>query len=161
MSILVLVAGLISRSKAARNIGLLAIVLCAGSAWPVLVYGQHAYNHLYPQLDTDSQQWLDVHMERAEKTVYAFYLTAILGVGTLVVQKQYPRAAKSLTGLTLAAAIASLTIGAWISRAGGEVSHSEFRTGDAPPNAPSHNHDMRQSSHEEMQMQNTNTSNNK
>jgi hypothetical protein len=36
MGALVLAAGLFVRSKAARNIGLVLIVLCATSAWPVL-----------------------------------------------------------------------------------------------------------------------------
>src|SRR5256885_10269890 len=51
MGALVLAAALLIRNKAPRNIGLFVIVLCAASAWPVLYYGQHGYNHLYPQLD--------------------------------------------------------------------------------------------------------------
>ncbi len=131
------------------GLSMLLAVICAASAWPVLYYGQHGYNHLYPQLDTESQQWLDVHMERAEKFIYAFYLTALLGIAAILVQKKLPRASKALTGLTLAAAIASVGIGAWISRAGGKVSHSEFRNEDEPqPSA----HDMHGQSHDEMQM---------
>src|ERR1035437_3814025 len=137
MGVLVLATGLFARSRAARNSGLGLIVLCAASAWPVLYFGQHGYNHLYPQLDTESQQWLNVHMERAERFIYAFYLTALLGIAALVVQKRFLRATKVLTLLTLAAAIASLGSGAWISRAGGEVSHSEFRNEETPPSAPS------------------------
>ncbi len=133
MGILVLAAALLTDSKTARNLGVLVIVICAASAWPVLIYGQHGYNHLYPQLDTDSQKWLDLHMERTERFVYAYYLTAFLGVAALVTQKKFLRTAKTLTGLTLLAAIASLGIGGWISRAGGEVSHSEFRNEDQPP----------------------------
>jgi hypothetical protein len=139
--VLVLVAGLFVRSKAARNIGLVVIVLCAASAWPVLLFGQHGYNHLYPQLDTESQQWLEVHMERAERFIYAFYLTALLGIAALVTQKKLLKTNKAFVLLTLFAAIASLAIGGWISRAGGEVSHSEFRSEDAPPPASSHQPD--------------------
>jgi len=153
MGVLVLAAALLARSKAARNIGLLLIVICAASAWPVLYYGQHGYNHLYPQLDTESQQWLDVHMERAESFIYAFYLTALLGISALLAQKRLPQASKIMTGLTLAAAIASLGIGGWISRAGGEVSHSEFRGDEPPPSVPVHEHGQ---SHDEMQMSETN-----
>ncbi len=144
LAVLVLARGLLARSKAARNIGLALIVLCAASAWPVLYYGQHGYNHLYPQLDPESQQWLDAHMERAERFIYAFYLTALLGVAALVTQTRFPKANRALTALTLAAAVVSLGIGGWISRAGGEVSHSEFR-GEGPPPAAiphesQHNH---------------------
>ena len=135
LGVVVLVAGLIARSKAAQNIGLVVIILCAASAWPVLVFGQHGYNHLYPQLDTESQQWLDLHMERAERFVYAFYLTAVLGIAAVAMPKKYQKTNTTFVFLTLIAAIASLGIGGWISRAGGEVSHSEFRADDAP--APS------------------------
>ncbi len=147
MGVLVLAAGLLARSIAARNIGLLVIILCAASAWPVLYYGQHGYNHLYPQLDTESQQWLNAHMERAEQFIYAFYVTAVLGVAALLIQKKFPKGARAATLLTLLAAIASLGIGGWISRAGGEVSHSEFRGEEAPPSAPAH---------DEMEMPQTN-----
>jgi hypothetical protein len=130
---LVLAAGLLARSNAARNIGVALIVLCAVSAWPVLVYGQRGYNHLYPQLDPESQQWLNVHMERAERFIYAFYLTALLGFVTLLIHKRFPKANRALALLTLACAFASLGIAGWISRAGGEVSHSEFRGEAGPP----------------------------
>jgi len=140
MGVLVLAAALLARSKGARIIGLIVIVMCAASAWPVLYYGQHGYNHLYPQLDTESQQWLDVHMERAERFIYAFYLTAILGIAALLAQKKSPKATTALTLLTLLAATASLGIGGWISRAGGEVSHSEFRNEESPPTVPANEH---------------------
>jgi hypothetical protein len=130
---LTLAAGLMARSKAARNIGLVMVIVCAASAWPVLYFGQHGYNHLYPQLDTESQQWLDAHMERAERFIAAFYFTALLGIGAVATQKRFVKTSRTLTLLTLLAAISSLTLGAWISRAGGEVSHSEFRNEGEPP----------------------------
>jgi hypothetical protein len=140
IGVLVLAVALPARSQAARNIGLALIIFCAASAWPVLYYGQHGYNHLYPQLDTESQQWLNVHMERAERFIYAFYLTALLGIAALITQKKFPKTNKALTFLSLLAAIASLGIGGWISRAGGEVSHSEFRNNESPPPMPAHEH---------------------
>ncbi len=141
IGVLVLTGGLLAQSRAARNIGLVVVVLCAASAWPVLYYGQHGYNHLYPQLDPESQQWLDAHMERAERLIYAFYLTALLGGAALVSQTKFPKASKALVLITLAAAIVCFGIGGWISRAGGEVSHSEFRQDALPPTTTMHEHD--------------------
>lgn len=140
MGVLVLAAGLFARSKTARNIGLALIVLCAASAWPVLYYGQHGYDNLYPQLDVESQQWLKVHMDRAERFIYVFSLAALLGIASLAVQKKRPKAANILTLLTLVTAIASVGIGGWISRAGGQASHSEFRGEAAPPDVPTPQH---------------------
>ena len=153
MGVLALAAGLVVRNKAVQNIGLVIVILCAAAAWPVLVYGQHGYNHLYPQLDTESQQWLETHMERAERFVYAFYLTAVLGMVAVGTPKKFPKTNKTFVLLTLIAAVASLGIGGWISRAGGEVSHSEFRSDDAPAPPAS---EKGNSHHDEMNMSHTN-----
>src|SRR6266516_1189279 len=85
-----LLLALRARNKTAPVISLILIVLCSAAAWPVLYYGQHGYNHLCPQLDTESQQWLDVHMHRAEQLIYAFYVTAILGIAGLVCYRKFP-----------------------------------------------------------------------
>ena len=71
-------------------------------------------------------------MERAEQFIYAFYVTALSGIAALIPQNKFPKAATALTLFTLASAIVCLGIGGWISRAGGQVSHSEFRTGPEP-----------------------------
>jgi len=167
----VLLTGLLARSRTTRNTGLILTILCAASAWPVLLYGQHGYNHLAPQLDTESKQWLDAHMERAERFIYVFYLTALLGVAAIVLQKKFPKVAPVLAWVTCLSAMISLGIGGWISRAGGQISHSEFR-GEEPPPASSgtshthehggatmpmtntsggHQHGMSEQSHEKMQ----------
>lgn len=144
MGVLVLVAGLLAQSKTARNIGLGLIAICSASAWPVLYFGQHGYNHLYPQLDPESQQWLSIHMERAEHFIYAFYMTALFGLGALTSQRRFPKANNPMALLTLGSAMACLGIGGWISRAGGQVSHSEFREeGVLPPSVQKPAHDPR------------------
>lgn len=74
----ILALGFIRHSRPLRTTGLALSALCAASAWPVLYYGQHAYNSLAPMLDSESEQWLDTHMERAERFVYFFYATAAL-----------------------------------------------------------------------------------
>jgi hypothetical protein len=140
IGLIILLFGLLLRKPSARTAGLFVCALCAASAWPVLYFGQHGYNHLYPQLDTESQQWLDAHMSRAERFIYLFYATAALAVSSLVCLKKFPKAVSALSTATLLLSAASLGIGGWISRAGGEVSHSEFRTEGAAPEAPAHEH---------------------
>ncbi len=149
-----LALALLARNKTAQIISLILIVLCSAAAWPVLYYGQHGYNHLFPQLDTESQQWLDVHMHRAEQFICAFYATAILGIAGLFCFRKFPSAAKALSIVTLLASLASLGIGGWISRAGGQVSHSEFREeGATPPSTAQH--DAHEHGGEKMQTTNT------
>jgi hypothetical protein len=83
----VLIIGLISRSITTRNVGLVIILLCTGIAWAVFYFGEHAYNHLFPDLDAESKKWADLHMDRAESFIWDFYLTAVLSLIALFVPK--------------------------------------------------------------------------
>ena len=143
MGILALAGALLARSRAALVIALMLVILASASAWPVLHFGQSAYARVRGQADEPGQQWLDEHMTRAEKFVYAFYVTALLGIGALVSQKKFPKAATPLAVATLLAGVASLGVGGWMSKAGGQIRHPEFRHG--PPAAehvePEHHHE--------------------
>src|SRR5437667_12635546 len=121
IGVFVLLAGFIRRSNGVRVTGLVICTVCAASAWPVLYFGQHGYNSLYPQIDTESQQWLDTHMSRAERFIYVFYATAALASAGLLCLKKLPRTAAALSVATLLATFGCLGVGAWIARAGGEV----------------------------------------
>ncbi|MDQ6631054.1 MAG: hypothetical protein M3Y82_04760 [Verrucomicrobiota bacterium] len=139
--IIILGFGLLMRNKTTRTVGLIVTAVCAASAWPVLYFGQHGYNSLSPLLDSESHQWLDVHMERAERFIYVFYATAVLAMVALVLSKK-PKVSVALAVLTLAIGGCALGIGAWIARAGGQISHSEFREeGMSPPSAPQTAHE--------------------
>ena len=152
IGVAILAFGLLARNKTTRTVGLIVTAVCAASAWPVLYFGQHGYNSLSPLLDTESHQWLDAHMERAERFIYVFYATAVLAAVALAFSKK-PKASFVLALLTFAMGACSLGIGAWIARAGGQISHSEFREEGAPPPV------MQNSAHEhggeKMQMTNT------
>src|SRR6266487_2162781 len=54
IGLVILAIGLFRRNRTARRTGLIVSALCAASAWPVLLFGQRAYNDLYPLLDTES-----------------------------------------------------------------------------------------------------------
>ena len=152
IGVAILAFGLLARNKTARTIGLMVTAVCAASAWPVLYFGQHGYNSLSPLLDTESHEWLDAHMERAERFIYIFYATAVLAIAALAFSKK-PKAAFVLAVLTLAMGACSLGIGAWIARAGGQISHSEFREEGAPP--PVVQNSAHEHGGEKMQMTNT------
>ena len=139
--------GIFRRNQPLRTSGLIVSILCAAAAWPVLLYGQHGYNSLSPMLDTDSSRWLELHMHRAERFVYFYYATAALAVAALIASKKSIKAATVLSTLTLVIGFSSLAFGAWISRAGGQISHSEFRAESATPSPPSgHQHGTQEES---------------
>jgi hypothetical protein len=89
IGIFLLSAGLLLRKTSTRNAGLIVILICTGVAWAVAHYGQHGYNHLYADLDTESKKWANVHMDRAESFIWAFYITAVLSVIALVLPKRH------------------------------------------------------------------------
>src|SRR5437667_11046746 len=76
MGELALAIGLLMRSRQAQVVALIVVVVGCASAYPVLRYGQRGYDRVYSMSNPDAQQWLDVHMQRAERFVYAFYTTA-------------------------------------------------------------------------------------
>ena len=152
VGVLALGAALLARSKPAQAIALAIIVVSSASDWLVTHYGENAYARIRQQSDEAGQRWLDEHMERAHKLVYVFYATALLGIAAMVSQRKFPKAATPLTVITLVLGAASLAAGGWISKAGGQIRHPEFRTQSAPPTkgAP-HDHGTSKESHEKMQ----------
>ena len=151
IGILALGAALLARSKPARAIALGIIIVSSVSDWAVTHYGENAYAGVREKADETGQQWLDEHMDRAHKFVYVFYATALLGIAALVSQKKFPKAATGLTITTLLACVISLGVGGWISKAGGQIRHPEFRAGSPPPAKGGHEHDASKPSHETMQ----------
>src|SRR5207249_4042737 len=83
------------------------------------------------------QQWLDAHMDRAERFIYFFYAAAVVAISALAFRKS-AKISRWLAVATLALSCISLGLGAWIARAGGEVSHSEFRNPPSPPEVSAH-----------------------
>jgi hypothetical protein len=132
IGILGLVIAWILRSRPAQIVALILVAIGCGSVWPVMEYGEHAYDRVYSMSNKDAQQWLDVHAARATKLAPVFYTVVALAVITIIVPWKFPKSKHPLMALTLLAALCALASGAWISHAGGQVRHSEFREGPPP-----------------------------
>ncbi len=130
-----LLAGLWLESDGMREAGLALIVLAGVITFPTVKFGQHAYDRLYEQIPLEAQQWLDVHMSRAERLQWFFYLTGALAAWALVSSRKKKPAAVRQAQATLAAAGLCAALAGWISHAGGQVRHSEFRLGPPLHNA--------------------------
>lgn len=129
-----LLVSLILRSRPAQVVGLLTITVAALSAWPVAEYGEHASDRVYSMSNKEAQEWLDVHMHRADIGVWVYYAAAAVAILAWIVPRFRPKSQTPLALVALLFGIAALFAGAWISHAGGKVRHSEFRSG--PPPAP-------------------------
>jgi hypothetical protein len=135
-----LIGGLVTRSRGAQMTALLLLVVGGGLAWPVFDTGEEAAPQIARRLDGDGRAWLDQHEERAEVGIWFFILTGGLALAALIAHWKWPKPARWLTLLTLVATLASLVVGGWIGHAGGQIRHTEFRTGPPPPAAAEHEH---------------------
>ena len=134
---LVLAGALILRNRPAQLLALAMVFLCAASAWPTYLAGEKAYYRVYPAADSEGQQWLDAHKQRAEKLIYVFYGLAAVALSAALIPARAPKTAFPLALLTLIVALASLGAGGWICKAGGKIRHPEFRN-EPPPRSPPH-----------------------
>ncbi len=137
IGILALIVALFFRTRAALVPALLAIAFSGAMAWPVYEKGEQAYDGVYAMEKTEGQAWLNTHMHRAEKLIYAFYALALLAVVAMLVPIKFPKAAVPLALATLLLGLFTLGAGGWIAYAGGKVRHTEFRSvGEPPPEGP-------------------------
>ena len=141
IAVIGLALALIFRSRPAIVVALALVFISGISAWPVLSYGQAAYDRIKTMSDPAGEQWLDEHMERGERLIYAFYVLAGLAVAGMIVPTKWPRTAMPLATTTLVLGFANLGIGGWISYAGGHIRHKEFRFESPPARAEKHHHD--------------------
>lgn len=128
-----LLLSFLTRSEKGSMGSLLWLILMAIATWLAVEFGQKAYDRVYAMSGTDAQQWLDVHMKRAETYRYVFYGVGISAASALLTSRRWPSVSRSLVALTMFLAVISVGVGGWISQAGGKVRHSEFREG--PPAA--------------------------
>src|SRR6266446_6521611 len=117
----------IARNRTGIVIALVLVFLSGLSAWPTYHYGEAAYDRVKAMADAAGDQWLNEHMARGERLIYAFYVHAGLAVVGMFAPMKWPRSSTPLATATLVIGCATLGIGGYIAFAGGHVRHKEFR----------------------------------
>ncbi len=139
-----LCVALLLRSRIALVPALAILVLAGVSAWPVYVTGENAYRPIMKIADDPGREWLDEHMERADRLTWIFFAMAGAALAALLAPLKWPGSAMPLGIAAAMAAMAAIAAGAWIAQAGGLVRHVEFRAAaQAPPaatNSSPHEH---------------------
>lgn len=125
---LALFVALILRSRPAQITALILVFVAAASAWPVFVTGESAYKPIRGIVDDEGSDWLDEHMDRAEKTIFAFYLLAAVALAGLLVPRKWPATATPLAVVSFALSLLCFALAAYVAQAGGRVRHTEFRS---------------------------------
>jgi hypothetical protein len=135
IALLALLIATCLRNRGAQMTALVLVLICAASAWPVVAFGERAYDNILTMSDDDGRAWLEAHEERAESLMYVFYACAVAATAALVAPMKWPKAALPLAIVTMLLAVGSLGAGASIAYAGGKIRHREFRT-VPPPEKP-------------------------
>ena len=92
--------------------------------------------------DDAGAEALDEHMDRAENTIEAFYLMAILALAGLLVPIKWPKAGLPLAAVTLALTVICAGIAIYIAQRGYGIRHPEFRPNETlTPYSETHHHD--------------------
>ena len=129
------------RHQSVTIAALVLVFVTSLSAWPTYHYGQAGYDRVKSLSDDAGGKWLDEHMRRAEKLIWAFYVlagVAAIGVGAVV---KWPRTSFAITVGTLVLGAATLGTGGYIAYAGGHIRHKEFRFEPPPqPRVEEHHH---------------------
>ncbi len=113
--------------RAAHIPALIVVLLMAASAIPVHETGERAYKPVRHIAYDAGADWLDLHSDRADRGMPAFYLLAGLALVALVLPVKWPRTSLPLSILVLLGAAACLGVGGWIAQAGGPIMHPELR----------------------------------
>ncbi|MBI2502412.1 MAG: hypothetical protein HYW07_04160 [Candidatus Latescibacteria bacterium] len=142
-----LLAAILAHGLKEQEVALIWLALMGGATWLAVAYGQQGYDRVLAMSNQEAQQWLKVHMDRAETFAWVFYATGLAALIALLARRRWPVISRYLVGLTWVLALCSTAVGGWISQAGGQVRHSEFREGPPPAEMlrslqekPSHDH---------------------
>jgi len=122
-------------SRAARTTALLLIAVSAGSAWPVIHYGEESADRVLAMSDPTGSQWLKAHARRAAFVEPLYYALAALAAASIFLPRIWPASAIPAALLTLVLAVGTAGAGAWVAYAGGKIRHAEFRNEPPPPGA--------------------------
>jgi len=106
---------------------LIWIILVAIITGLAVYFGERGLENVGVIADAHGNRWLARHKERAETLMYIFYLTGFSALGALFTQRRNPLVALRLVWLTLLLTFVSMGAASWISHAGGQVMHAEFR----------------------------------
>jgi hypothetical protein len=128
-----LLIAILLRSRKAKIATLAIVLIGSASAWPVYQFGEQGYDRVLAMSDEPGHAWLDEHMHRAEKLIFAFYALAVLSAVAIAVPIKWPKSSTPLALVVLLSGVVVLGMSSYIAQAGGKIRHREFRNQSPPP----------------------------
>ena len=119
--------GLLSKNRGITQVAL--TLMFFGIVGGILTFwlGQQAYKPVRGLVDSVGQDWLDLHMERAEQVIWVFWVTAAVVATAWVLGWKQHRLAIPAAMLAVALGLSTLSLSGWIADAGGKIRHGELR----------------------------------
>src|SRR2546423_5476365 len=110
IGVLGLLLALILRTPKVTITALVLVFVAGLSEWPAYHYGEAGYDRVKALSDDAGVQWLDEHMARGEKLIWAFYVLAgVAAIGVVAVAK-WPRDSFAISVFTLVLGATTLGI---------------------------------------------------
>lgn len=119
--------GLWRKNRGTTQVALALIFL--GIAGGILTFwlGQQAYKPVRGLADEMGQDWLDLHMDRAEQVIWVFWTAGAAVAAAWVLGWKQHRFAIPAAMVAGALGVATLGLSGWIADAGGKIRHPELR----------------------------------
>jgi hypothetical protein len=130
-AVFVLAAAMATRSRSSQAIGLALVIGVVLVSWAAFHYGGRGYDRVFAMSNDDAQKWLNLHAERATTMMWVFAAAGVGAVAALTALIRRSAWSFRLVGVVLLLSVVGVVLAGWVSQAGGQVRHSEFRTG--PP----------------------------
>lgn len=120
-----------------KNRGIMQVALTLmffGIVGGILTFwlGQQAYKPVRGLADESGQDWLDLHMERAEQVIWVFWIAVAAVAAAWVLGWKQNRLAIPAAVVAATLGLSTLGLSGWIADAGGKIRHSEFRVRSEP-----------------------------
>ena len=125
--------GLWSKNQGIRQVALTLMFLGIAGGILTFWFGQQAYNPVRGLADEIGQDWLDLHMERAEQVIWVFWVAGFGVAMAWVLGWKQHRLAIPAAMVAAALGLSALGLSGWIADAGGKIRHDELRGVISPP----------------------------
>ncbi len=132
VAVLFLAGAVALNSRPALFLGLALVSLMALTAWPVSIFGEHAYDRVLSMSDDPGGAWLKHHAHLAHHWIFVYYLTTAAGVAAMLAGWKRPALFRLASVAVVVLALGALAAGAVIAESGGKIRHREFRNGPPP-----------------------------
>lgn len=130
--VLILGWALVRKEQATLRPALLLLLLGIGGGLLTYWLGEQSYRPVRPIADEIGQEWLDLHMDRAEQLIWIHWLALSSTLAAAIATSKSLRVSCFLCWTACVFGAATVGTAAWIADAGGKIRHSEIRPKNPP-----------------------------